>query len=258
MTNIHPTAIIDPSAEIAPDVVIGPYTVIRGNTSIGAGTVIASHVVIDEYTSIGPDCRIFQYASVGAAPQDLKYKGEITYLKVGRGTVIREFVTINRGTGVGGGITEVGDENFLMAYCHVAHDCKTGRRVILANNSTLAGHCELGDFSNIGGFTAIHQFVRVGDFAYIGGKSVVVKDIPPYVISAGDRATLHGLNKVGMRRSNFSEETITELKRTYRILFRIGLTLNEALERVRAEVNQIPEVVAFVDFIQNSSRGVTR
>ncbi|WP_300672143.1 acyl-ACP--UDP-N-acetylglucosamine O-acyltransferase [Desulfoluna sp.] len=258
MTNIHPTAIIDPSAEIDPDAVIGPYTLVKGNTSIGAGTVIASHVVIDEYTSIGPDCRIFQYASVGAAPQDLKYKGEITHLKVGRGTVIREFVTINRGTGVGGGLTEVGEDNFLMAYCHVAHDCKTGRRVILANNSTLAGHCELGDFSNIGGFTAIHQFVRVGDFAYIGGKSVVVKDIPPYVISAGDRATLHGLNKVGMRRSNFSESTITELKRTYRLLFRIGLTLNEGIDRVRAEVNQIPEVVAFVDFIQNSSRGITR
>lgn len=258
MTNIHPTAIIDPSAEIAPDAVIGPYTIVKGNTSIGSGTVIASHVVIDEHTSIGPDCRIFQYASVGAAPQDLKYKGEVTYLKVGRGTVIREFVTINRGTGVGGGITEVGDENFLMAYCHVAHDCKTGRRVILANNSTLAGHCELGNFANIGGFTAIHQFVRVGDHAYIGGKSVVVKDIPPYVISAGDRATLHGLNKVGMRRSDFSEETITELKRTYRILFRIGLTLNEALERVRAEVNQVPEVKAFVEFVQSSSRGITR
>lgn len=258
MTTIHPTAIIDPSAEIAEDVVIGPYTIVKGNTSIGAGTEIASHVVIDEYTSIGPDCRIFQYASVGAAPQDLKFKGEVTHLKVGRGTVIREFVTINRGTGMGGGITEVGEDNFLMAYCHVAHDCKTGRRVILANNSTLAGHCELGDFSNIGGFTAIHQFVRVGAFAYIGGKSVVVKDIPPYVISAGDRATLHGLNKVGMRRSDFSEATITELKRTYRILFRIGLTLNEAIERVRAEVNQIPEVVAFIDFIQNSSRGITR
>ena len=255
---IHPTAIIDPTAEIADDVTIGAYTIVKGNTSIGSGTVIDSHVVIDEYTSIGADCRIFQYASVGAAPQDLKYKGEVTYLKVGRGTVIREFVTINRGTGVGGGITEVGEDNFLMAYCHVAHDCKTGRRVILANNSTLAGHCELGDYSNIGGFTAIHQFVRVGDFAYIGGKSVVVKDIPPYVISAGDRATLHGLNKVGMRRSNFSENTITELKRAYRLLFRIGLTLNEAIERVRAEVNQVPEVVALIDFIQSSSRGITR
>ena len=258
MTNIHSTAIIDPSAQIDSDVVIGPYTIVKAHTSIGSGTHIASHVVIDDYTSIGEDCRIFQYASVGAAPQDLKYKGEITHLKVGRGTVIREFVTINRGTGVGGGITEVGAENFLMAYCHVAHDCKTGRRVILANNSTLAGHCVLGDFSNIGGFTAIHQFVHVGDYAYVGGKSVVVKDIPPYVISAGDRATLHGLNKVGMRRGNFSEEVITELKHTYRILFRIGLTLNEALERVRAEVDQIPEVVAFIDFIQNSSRGITR
>lgn len=258
MTQIHPTAIIDPSAEIGPDVVIGPYTIVKQDTRIGAGTVIASHVVIDEHTTIGPECRIFQYASVGAAAQDLKFKGELTHLTVGRGTVIREFVTINRGTGAGGGITEVGEENFLMAYCHVAHDCKTGRRVILANNSTLAGHCELGNFSNIGGFTAIHQFVRVGDFAYIGGKSVVVKDIPPYVISAGDRAILHGLNKVGMRRSNFSEETITELKRAYRILFRIGLTVNEAIERVRAEVNLIPEVVAFIDFIQGSSRGITR
>lgn len=236
---IHPTAIIDPSAEIGSDVEVGPYTIIKANTVVGSGTVIGPHVVVDQYVTIGPKCEIHPYASIGGAPQDLKYHGEVTYLKVGRGTVIREFVTINRGTGSGGGITEVGDDNFLMAYAHIAHDCKTGRGVILANNSTLAGHITIGDYVTIGGLVAIHQFVRVGDYSYVGGKSAVVKDVPPFVIAAGDRATLHGLNNVGLKRHNFSESTLRSLKKAYRIVFRIGLTLNEAVERVRAEVDQI-------------------
>lgn len=255
---IHPTAIIDPTAEIGSDVEIGPYTIIKANTVIGPGTVIGPHVVVDQYVTIGPECEIYQYASIGAAPQDLKYEGEVTYLKVGRGTVIREFVTINRGTGVGGGITEVGEKNFLMAYAHIAHDCKTGRGVILANNSTLAGHITIGDYVTVGGLVAIHQFVQVGDYAYIGGKSAVVKDVPPFVIASGDRATLHGLNNVGLRRHNFSDSTLRSLKKAYRIVFRIGLTLNEAVERVRAEVDLIPEVVAFLEFVKASSRGITR
>ena len=255
---IHPTAIIDAEAEIGPDVTIGPYAIVRGNVTIGAGTEIGPYTIIDEYVHVGPDCRIFQYASIGAAPQDLKYHGEKTYLKIGRGTIIREFATINRGTAFGGGYTEVGEENYLMAYTHIAHDCKTGKQVILANNATLAGHIELGDNVTVGGLVAIHQFVKIGDYAYIGGKSAVVKDIPPYVIAAGDRATLHGLNNVGLKRKAFSKSTLTSLKKAYRIVFRIGLTVKQASERVRAEVEQVPEVVNFIQFIEKSSRGVTR
>ena len=255
---IHPTAIIDADAEIGPDVAIGPYAIVRGNVTIGAGTEIGPYTIIDEYVQVGPECRIFQYASIGAAPQDLKYHGEKTYLKIGRGTIIREFATINRGTAFGGGYTEVGEENYLMAYTHIAHDCKTGKQVILANNATLAGHIELGDNVTVGGLVAIHQFVKIGDHAYIGGKSAVVKDIPPYVIAAGDRATLHGLNNVGLKRKAFSKSTLRSLKKAYRIVFRIGLTVKQASERVRAEVEQVPEVVNFIQFIERSSRGVTR
>ncbi|RJP77561.1 MAG: acyl-ACP--UDP-N-acetylglucosamine O-acyltransferase [Desulfobacteraceae bacterium] len=255
---IHPTAIIDPKAEIDDSVEVGAYSIIKNNVRIGKGSVIGSHVSIDPFVTIGEDCQIFQYASVGATPQDLKFRGEETYLKIGRGTVIREFATINRGTAGGGGITEVGEDNFLMAYTHVAHDCKTGKRVILANNATLAGHVTIGDYATIGGLVAIHQFVRIGDFAYVGGKSAVVKDIPPYVIAAGDRAHLKGLNSVGMQRGGISPETVSALKKVYRIVFRIGLTLNEAVERLKAEVDPLPEVANFINFVKTSSRGLTR
>lgn len=255
---IHSTAIIDREADLDTTVTIGPYSIVKDNVTIGPGTVIGSHVTIDRYTEIGADCRIFNHASIGAAPQALKYQGEKTYLKVGRGTVIREFTTLNRGTAFGGGVTEVGENNFLMAYTHVAHDCKTGKGVIMANNATLAGHITCEDYATIGGLVAIHQFVRIGAYAYVGGKSAVVKDIPPYVIAAGDRARLHGLNNVGLKRHGFSKEALLSLKRAYRIIFRIGLTLNEAIERVSAEMGQIPEVTILIKFIQNSSRGVTR
>jgi len=255
---IHPTAIIDSKADIGSNVEVGPYSIIGANVHIGSGTVIGPHVVIQPHVEIGPDCHIFQYASIGAVPQALKFQGEETYVKIGRGTVVREFVTVNRGTGFGGEITEVGEENFLMAYVHIAHDCKTGRNVILANNATLAGHIVIEDFVTVGGLVAIHQFVRIGNYAYIGGKSAVVKDIPPYVIAAGDRAKLHGLNSVGLKRHGFSQETLSSLKKAYRIIFRIGLTLNEAIERVKAEVEQVPEVNDLIQFIKSSERGITR
>lgn len=255
---IHPTAIIDSKADIDSNVEVGPYSIIGANVQIGSGTVIGPHVVIQPHVEIGPDCHIFQYASIGAVPQALKFQGEETYVKIGRGTVIREFVTVNRGTGFGGEITEVGEENFLMAYVHIAHDCKTGRNVILANNATLAGHIVIEDYVTVGGLVAIHQFVRIGNYAYIGGKSAVVKDIPPYVIAAGDRAKLHGLNSVGLKRHGFSQETLSSLKKAYRIIFRIGLTLNEAIERVKAEVEQVPEVNDLIRFIKSSKRGITR
>ena len=255
---IHPTAIVDSKAEIDSNVVIGPHSIIESDVVIGSGTVIGPHAIIQSYSTVGPECQIFQYASIGALPQALAYKGETTYVKIGRGTVVREFVTINRGTEFGGGVTEIGEENLLMAYVHIAHDCQTGRKVILANNATLAGHIIIGNFVTVGGLVAIHQFVRIGDYAYIGGKAAVVKDIPPFVIASGDRAKLFGLNNVGLKRQGFSKDTLSLLKKAYRIIFRIGLTLNEAVERVKAEVEQVPEVINLIDFIQSSQRGITR
>jgi len=255
---IHPSAIIDPSAQIETNVTIGPFVIIKSHACIGSNTTIGPYTTIEEDVTIGPDCQIFQYACIGGAPQDLKFHGEKTYLKIGRGSIIREFVTINKGTEFGGGITEVGEQNYLMAYTHIAHDCKTGKGVILANNSTLAGHIEIGDYATIGGLVAIHQFVQIGDYAYIGGKSAVVKDIPPYVIAAGDRASLHGLNNVGLKRHKFQKTTLRQLKKAYRIFFRIGLTVKQASERVKAEVEPVPEVKNFINFIIESNRGVTR
>ncbi|MFZ3048325.1 MAG: acyl-ACP--UDP-N-acetylglucosamine O-acyltransferase [Desulfatirhabdiaceae bacterium] len=255
---IHPTAIVSSDAEIGANVTIGPYAVIAGDVIIGDGTRIGPHATIDPYVTIGKNCHIYQFASIGAAPQSIKFEGEKTVVQIGNNTIIREFVTVHRGTVSGGGITIVGDHNLLMAYSHVAHDCKTGSHVIMANVATLAGHIVLGDHVTVGGLVAIHQFVRVGDHAFIGGKSAVVKDIPPFVIAAGDRAALRGLNSVGLKRQGFSQETLARLKRAYRIVFRIGLTLNEAILRVQAEVDMIPEVIRFIDFLQSSERGVTR
>ena len=256
---IHPTAVVDPTTEIDSSVEIGPYTVIAGDVQIGAGTIIGSHVTMDQYTTIGPDCKIFQHAAIGAVPQSLKFKGEKTVVKIGRGTTVREFVTIHRGTEFGGGITEIGEENFLMAYTHIAHDCFTGRSVMFANAATLGGHIRVGDYATVGAFVAVHQFVRIGDYAFVGGMTAVTKDIPPYLLASGaPRARLYGLNAVGLKRHRFSTETILALKKTYRILFRLGLTLNEGIERVTAGVDQIPEVVNFIEFIKSSERGITR
>lgn len=255
---IHPTAIVHARAEIGANVTIGPYAVIAERVRIGDGTTVGTHAVIDPYTEIGRDCRVFQFAAVGGVPQSVKFQGEETVLRIGDGCTLREFVTIHRGTAFGGGITEIGEGCFLMAYTHVAHDCRIGRRVIMANNTTLAGHIEIGDYATVGGLVAVHQFVRIGDYAFIGGKSAVVKDIPPFVIAAGDRATLHGLNRVGLQRHGFSQETLAALKKAYRIVFRFGLTLKEALARVEAEVAPTPEVVRFLAFLKSSQRGITR
>ena len=255
---IHETAIVHPKAEVGENVEIGAYSIVRENVTIGSRTKIGPHVVIDPYVDIGSDCRIFQFAAIGAEPQDLKFSGEKTFVKIGSGNVIREFVTIHRGTSDGSGVTEIGEDNLIMAYSHIAHDCKLGRRIVLSNNATLGGHITIGDYSVIGGLVAIHQFVRVGNFAFIGGKSAVVKDIPPYMIAAGDRAKLHGLNVVGLKRQGFSNNTLAMLKKAYRLVFRIGLTLNEAIERVAAEVEQVPEVVHLIEFIKSSERGITR
>lgn len=255
---IHPTAIVSPEAKIPQSVTIGPYSIVNDHVRIGEGTVIGSHVVIDPYTEIGSNCKIFQFASVGAIPQSLKFQGEESWTRIGDRCIIRECVTINRGTKDGGGITRIGNDCLMMAYVHVAHDCIIGNQVIMANNATLAGHVTIEDNATVGGLVAIHQFVRVGRYAFLGGKAAVVKDVPPYVIASGDRARLHGLNQVGLKRYGFTQETLKELKKTYRLIFRFGLTLNEAIERVGAEVEQIPEVIAFIDFIKASERGITR
>ena len=256
---IHSTAIVDPKAELDSNVEVGPFCIIGKRVKIGSGTVVGPHVTIDRDTTVGENCKIFQYASIGADPQAIKYKGETTFAKIGSGTTIREFVTIHRGTEFGGGQTEVGEENFLMAYTHIAHDCFTGKRVIFANAASLGGHIQVGDYATLGAFVAVHQFVRIGNYAFIGAVSGITKDIPPYVLASGTpRAILHGLNSVGLKRHNFTPETIRNLKRAYRILFRLGLTLNEGIERVKAEVEQIPEVVNFLEFVESSQRGVTR
>lgn len=255
---IHPTAIVHPGAQIDADVEIGPYAVIGGHVKIGRGTTIGPSAVIDGWTEIGENNRIFHLCSVGAIPQDLKYKGEETRLIIGNGNIIREFATIHLGTVTGDGETTIGDNNLFMAYCHVAHDCHIGNHVIMANGSTLAGHIKVEDHARLGGLSAVHQFVRIGAHAMVGGGAMVGQDVPPYTIAAGDRATLHGLNLVGLKRSGFSDEIIADLKKAYKILIRSGLLTEEALARIRNEVPQSPEVRHFVEFVEQSERGICR
>ena len=256
---IHPSAIVDNSAQIASDVEIGPYSIIREHVSIGSGTVIGPHAVIDSFVTIGRNCRVFQFASVGAIPQDLKYSGEVTYVEIGDNTDIREFVTINRGTAGGGGITKIGSGCLLMAYSHVAHDCIIGDHVVLANAATLAGHVSLGDYAFIGGLTAIQQFVRIGAHTYIGGHCGVRNDIPPYTKAAGEeKVKLAGINTIGMGRRGFSEETIIAVKTAYRMLFRSKQTIKVAIGQIRSELPPLPEIIHLIDFIESSKIGITR
>jgi UDP-N-acetylglucosamine acyltransferase len=255
---IHKTAIIDAKAELDSEVEVGPYCIIGSHVKIGKGTRLSPHVVIDGWTQIGEGCHIFQFASIGAIPQDLKYKGEESWVILGNNNVIREFVTINRGTAQSGGRTVIGDHNLLMAYCHVAHDCKIGNHVILANNATLAGHIEIEDYAIVGGLVAVHQFVRLGGYSIIGGGSGVNKDIPPYMIANGQRVKLYGLNTVGLKRHNFSHEAVSNLKKAYRIIFRSSLTAKKALDQLQAEIKNSPEVDHLINFIKHSKRGIAR
>jgi UDP-N-acetylglucosamine acyltransferase len=256
---IHPTAIIDPKAEISEGVEIGPYSVIEKGVFIDEGTKIGPHVVVREGTQIGKRCQIFQFASVGEAPQAFFYRGEKTSLQIGDQNIIREFVTLHRGTVKGGGKTIIGDENFIMAYSHVAHDCQIGNQVLMANGATLGGHILVEDHAIIGAFSAIHQFCRVGAHAIISGLTGVSQDIPPYVTAAGNRAKLYGLNTVGLKRFHFSEQTIKGLKKAYRIIFRSGLTLEKAMKAVEEDdIFLISEVKHLLHFIQHSKRGISR
>jgi len=256
---IHPSAIVDPKAEMGGGVEIGPYSVIEKDVSIGEGTRIGPHVVIREGTKIGKGCQVFQFASIGEAPQFLGYKGEKTFLQIGDHNIMREFVTLHRGTVKGGGKTVVGNDNYFMAYSHVAHDCQIGNEVVMANGASLGGHIVIENGAIIGGLAAIHQFCRVGAYAIIGGLSGVLLDIPPYTKAQGDRAKLFGLNTIGLKRANFSEETLKALKKAYRIIFRSGLTLVKAMKTVgEDDIFQIPEVQHLLQFIQHSKRGICR
>jgi UDP-N-acetylglucosamine acyltransferase len=254
---IHTTAIIDPRTELDASVEVGPYCIIGPKVTIGKGTTLGPHVVIEGWTQIGEHCTIFQFASIGAIPQDLKYRGEDTWVIIGNHNTIRESVTINRGT-AHAGKTVIGDHTLLMAYSHVAHDCSIGNHVILANVATLAGHIEIEDYAIVGGLVGVHQFVRLGRFCIIGGGSGVNQDIPPYLMANGQRAKLFGLNLVGLKRHNFSDEAISNLKKAYRIIFRSNLTLQKAFDQIEAEIQNSPEVDHLVTFIKNSERGVTR
>ena len=256
---IHPTAVVDPKAEIGEEVEIGPYSIIEKEAVIGRGAQIRSHVFIGEGAQIGEKCQIYQFASVGEAPQALAYKGEKTCLLMGDQNIVREFVTLNRGTVPGGGQTTIGHGNLFMAYSHVGHDCHLGNHIVLANGATLAGHITIEDHAIVGGLSAIHQFCHVGAHAMISGLTGVPQDIPPYMTAAGSRAKLYGLNTVGLKRFHFSEETIRALKKAYRIIFRSNLTLEIALKELREDpIAQLPEIQHLLLFIQQSKRGITR
>lgn len=257
---IHPTAVINPGAEIADDVEIGPYAIIGPHVRIGRGTSVGPHAVVEGWTEIGEENRIFQMSSVGAIPQDLKYKGEETRLRIGNRNTIREFSTLHLGTVTGDGETTVGDDNLFMAYSHVAHDCHIGNGVVMANCATLAGHVIVEDYAIIGGLCAIHQFTRIGAHAMIGGGTMVGHDVPPYTIAATEDkrdATLRGLNLIGLKRRGFSDETISELKKAYRLLTS-DIKLREAVEKMKEELQPLPEVLYFIAFIESAQRGVCR
>jgi UDP-N-acetylglucosamine acyltransferase len=257
--SIAESAVVSSDVVLAPDVVVGPYAIIGPHVTIGAGTVIGPHVRIEGPTRIGERNRFIGQSSIGTEPQDLKYRGEKTELRIGNENVFREFVTINRGTTGGGGVTTIGSSNFFMAYAHVAHDCHVGSNTIFANNATLAGHVEVGDFATVGAFSAVHQFCKVGDHAFIGGGSICTQDVLPYVKTVGNRpAKTYGINTIGLERKGFSKETIEALQRAYRLLTRSKLPLQQALERIETELGSSAEVREFAEFIRTSHRGVIR
>jgi len=255
---IHSSAIIHPKAELDSTVEVGPYVVIGEHVRVGRGVKIRSHVVIDGWTEIGEDCIFFPFSSIGMGPQDLKYKGGETRLLIGRNNTFREYVTLNLGTEQGTGKTVIGENNYFMAYVHVAHDCVIGDKVVMANAATLAGHITIGDHAILGGLVGVHQFVKIGAYALVGGCSAVAQDVPPFVSVAGNRTKLYGLNMVGLKRHNFSRERIDALKGAYRLLFRSQLTQREAIKQARSKWGDIADVEEFVSFVENAKRGICR
>lgn len=254
---IHPTAIIDPSARIGSNVEIGPYTIVGADVELGDNCVIGPHVVLRGPTVLGKNNRIFQFASVGEDCQDKKYHGEPTRLVIGDNNVIRECVTIHRGTIQDQGLTQIGSNNLLMAYVHVAHDCIVGDNVILANNTTLAGHVHVGDWAILGGFTGVHQFCHIGAHAFTAVNSVVVQDVPPYIMAQGHNAAPRTINAEGLKRRGFQPNQILNIKRAFKLLYRQGLTVDEAVQKMR-ELDADTELTPLIEFVQNSQRGIIR
>src|SRR5689334_169694 len=257
-TSIHPTAVVSPGARIGDDCFIGPYCVVGDEVQLGDGVRLESHCVIDGRTSIGSGTHVFPFVSIGLASQDLKYKGEPSETQIGARNKIREFVTIHRGTAGGGMLTKIGDDCLIMAQAHIAHDCLIGDGVIMANAATLAGHVVIEDRAYIGAYSGVHQFCRVGKEAYIGGYSVVVKDALPFALTVGNHARCYGINKVGVRRRGYSRETIAALHHAFHILLSSKLNTTQALERIREEIDNIPEVDELVHFVESSKRGVVK
>jgi UDP-N-acetylglucosamine acyltransferase len=251
-------AIVSPRAELAADVTVGPFSIIGPGVQIGARTVVGPHVVLNGPTKIGADNRIYQFASIGDAPQDKKYNGEPTLLEIGDRNIFRESCTVNRGTAQGYGITRIGDDNLFMAYSHVAHDCIVGNKIVFANCAALAGHVEIGDWTILGGLTAVHQFVKIGAHAFLAGGAIVQRDVPPYVMVAGNPAVPHMVNAEGLKRRGFDEDQVKNVRNAYRILYRSDLKLAEATEKLRVLGETQPEVKAFVDFVTSSTRSIVR
>lgn len=255
---IDPRAVIAPSAQIAADVEIGPFTVIGPNVVIGARSWIGPHAVINGPTVLGTDNKIFQFASLGDAPQDKKYRGEPTRLEIGDRNVFREFVTVNRGTTHDQGVTKIGSDNLLMAYTHVAHDCRLGDQIVMSNCATLGGHVELGDWVIMGGLSAVHQHTKVGAHCFIANNAAVTRDVPPYLMAVGQPAEPHSVNAEGLKRRGFDAQQILNIKRAYRLLYRSKLKLADALEQLEKIATEQAEIRPFVDFIRRSSRSIVR
>jgi len=255
---IDARAVISPQAKIGATVDIGPFSVIGGDVEIGEGTWIGPHVVINGPTRIGQDNKIYQFASLGDAPQDKKYKGEPTRLEIGDRNVFRESVTVNRGTVTGHGVTRIGNDNLLMAYSHVAHDCSLGHQIVLANCATLGGHVELGDWVIMGGLSAVHQFTKVGAHSFLAHNAMVTRDVPPYIMAVGRPAAPHSVNSEGLKRRGFTEEQIRNIRRAFRVLYRSGLKLQAAVQELERSADTQAELRPFVDFIKRSSRSLVR
>lgn len=255
MSGIHPSALIDPDAEVAPNATVGPFAIIGPAVTLGAGVVIGPHATIERNTRLAAGVRIGQGSVIGGDPQDLKYRGEESWVEIGTGTVVREYTTINRGTAASG-VTRVGRDCFLMSYVHLAHDCHLGDGVIIANGTQLAGHVTIHDRAILSGLAAVHQFVSIGTLCFIGGCTRVNQDIPPYVRAVGNPVELYGLNSVGLQRAGLSVEAVGALKRLYRLFFNSDLNLSQALDRARRELPPLPEVERFLEFVGKSQRGV--
>jgi len=258
VVTVHPTALVEPGAELAAGVQVGAYAIVGSQVRVGFRTCVGSHTILEGRTEIGADCRIGSHVIIGAPPQDVKYHGEPTRLVIGDRTLVREFATIHRASTGGSGVTSIGPESFIMAYAHVAHDCQLGEGVIMANQASLAGHVEIGRCAVIGGMSGVHQFVRIGEYAFLGACSAVLQDIPPFVKAQGNRAKPFGLNVVGLRRHGASAEAIQALKQAYRIVFLSGLNTSQALAQLEQELSGTPEVQRFVDFIKRSQRGISK